>query len=38
VTPVSSEISDLFLFFSSFVSQNEEIMSGYYFFGVCCVN
>jgi len=36
--PVSSEISDLLLFFSHFVSQNKEIKSGNYFFDVCCVN
>ena len=42
-TPVSSEISDLYeisdlLLFSYFDSQNKEIKSGNYFFGVCCVN
>ena len=36
--PVSSEISDLLLFFSYFASKNREIKSGYKFFDVCCVN
>jgi len=36
--PVSSEISDLLLFFSYFSSQNKELKSGNYFFDVCCVN
>jgi len=36
---VPSEISDLLLlFFSYFASQNKEIKSGNYFFGVCCAN
>jgi len=35
--PVSSEISDLILFFSYFASQNKEIMLGNYFFDVRCV-
>jgi len=35
---VSSEISDLLLFFSYFASQNKEITSGNYFFDVCCEN
>jgi len=38
VTPVSSEIYDLLLFFSYFASQNEKIKSGNYFFDVCYVN
>ena len=36
--PVSSEISDLLLFFSYFASQNKEIKSGKSFFRACCVN
>ena len=36
--PVSSEISDLFLFCSYFASLNKEIKSGIYIFDVCCVN
>jgi len=36
--PVSSEISDLYLFVSYFASQNKEIKFGNYFFDVCCVN
>jgi len=36
--PVSSEISDLILFFSYFACQNKEIKSGNYFFDVYCVN
>jgi len=36
--PVSSEISDLLLFFSYFASQNKEIKSGNYLFHVRCVN
>ena len=36
--PVSSEISDLLLFFSYFASQNKEIKSGNYFFDVSCAN
>jgi len=35
--PVSSDISDLLLFFSYFASQNKETKSGNYFFDVCCV-
>ena len=38
LTPVSSEISDLSLFFSYFISQNNEIKSGSWFFDVCCIN
>jgi len=36
--PVSSEISDLLLFFGYFASQNKEITSGNSFLDVCCVN
>jgi len=32
------EISDLLLFVSYFASQSKGIMSGNYFFDVCCVN
>ena len=37
-SPVSSEISDLLLFFSYFASQNKEINFGNCFFDVCGVN
>jgi len=37
-SPVSSEISDLLLFFSYFASQNKEKTFANSFFDVCCVN
>jgi len=36
--PVSSEISDLLLFFSYFASESKGIKFGNYFFDVCCAN
>jgi len=38
VTPVSSEISELLLFFSYFASESKGMKFGNYFFDVCCVN